>query len=81
LIKFRFIIQGSGVYLTSLFFITAIMGLLILILFIVIITIAAMIGFLNPKFDKIVIKNTKKTILWYNGYTDGIAQRKYIILW
>lgn len=57
------------------------MGLLILILFIVIIMIAAMIGFFNPKFDKIVIKNTKKTILWYNGYTDGVAQRKYIILW
>ena len=57
------------------------MSLLILVLFVVVIMIAAMIGFFNPKFDKIIINNAKKTILWYNGYKDGVGQRKYIILW
>jgi hypothetical protein len=53
----------------------------VLIIFIVVILLSAAIGFLNPKFDKIVINNTKKIILWYNGYNDGVAQRKYIVLW
>jgi len=53
----------------------------VLIIFIVVILLSAAIGFLNPKFDKIVINSTKKIILWYNGYNDGVAQRKYIVLW
>lgn len=53
----------------------------VLIIFIVVILLSAAIGFLNPKFDKIIINNTKKIILWYNGYNDGVAQRKYIVLW
>jgi hypothetical protein len=53
----------------------------VLIIFIVVILLSAAIGFLNPKFDKIVINNTKKTILWYNGYNDGVARRKYVVLW
>ena len=38
-------------------------------------------GFLNPKLDKVIIDNKKKLIVWYNGYSNNVAVRKYFILW
>lgn len=53
----------------------------VLLIIFLIVVFTSLWGFLNPKIEKLAIDGKTYTVLWYNGFVDNVAQRKYIILW